>query len=79
MPTKVTHLRPRKPVRRPGALPARPCSVPDAVSIVSALGFTADDLDVWGPPFPLTPEATSALSRAMEAYGVAAVWEASQP
>ena len=61
---------------------ARPCSITEAVAILSALGFTAADLDVWGPPFPLTPEATSALSRAMEAAeaaGVAAVWEACRP
>ena len=49
----------------------RPCPIPDAVSILSALSFTAADLDVWGPPFPLTPEATSALSRAMETALVA--------
>jgi hypothetical protein len=81
MTASVTYLRPRKPSRRQGALPAVPARrglIEETAAVLTAGGYTADYARSLGLELGFAPATTSALAAAMTDAGVAAVLEASR-
>jgi hypothetical protein len=64
MTASVTHLRPRKPVRRPGAVPARRSLIEQTAATLIKGGYLPEDAAMFCPG---NPDVASALEAAMTA------------